>query len=50
MPSDWPKHMLPPDPVVAIPHVRGIAFTAGFFTVLALLLIAGHFIPVVPAI
>lgn len=50
MPSDYPKHMLPPGPVAAIPHVRTIALAAGFFTVLAVLLIAVRFIPTTPGV
>jgi hypothetical protein len=47
MPSDYPKHMLPPAPVTALPYVRTIALAAGFFTVLALLLIVIRFVPAV---
>ena len=50
MPSDYPKDLMPTAGSTAIPYYRTIAFSAGFFTVLALLLIAMRFIPVAPAI
>ena len=50
MPSDYPKDLLPRAAGTAIPYLRTLAFTGGFFTVLALLLIAMRFAPIAPPV
>jgi hypothetical protein len=54
MPSNWPPDSTTGTTATAatatIPHIRLVALAAGFFTVLALLLIAGSFVPVAPPI
>jgi hypothetical protein len=45
MPSDYPRDLLPPLRSPLPPYIRTLALTGGFFTTLALLLVAVRLLP-----